>query len=285
MQPHWLIVGCGDTGSRVARNVLDSGGQVLALVRSSASRDQLRQQSIPAHAIDLDEQGPPAGRFTHVLYAAPPPREGDDDPRLARCLTAVTAVDRFIYISTTGVYGDCNGEWVNEERRPAPQTGRAGRRVAAETRVQGSGLPWNILRAPGIYGPGRIPIERLRDGAPVLSDAQSPWTNRIHVADLAQAVLAVAARAPADRVYNVSDGQPTPMAAQYRELAALLGEAPPPEISWAEAQERWSEMRLSFLRDSRRVSSDRLRQDTGWSPEFSTLRDGLKDCLRQAAVR
>lgn len=284
MSNGWLIAGCGDTGSRVAARLVERGERVTALVRSVESCDALRQQGIDAIAVDLDSEAPPPGNYQRLIHLAPPPGKGEDDPRLAAVLTAYPSLDRLIYISTSGVYGDCQGEWVDETRECQPITARAKRRLAAEQRVARSGLHWNVLRAPGIYGPGRLPIERLREAEPILNDADSPWTNRIHVEDLAAAVLAVAEHAPSGRIYNVSDGMPTRMSAQYRILARLLDLPEPPQIGWQQAQADWSDLRLSFLRESRRLRNEQLCRDIGWRPVYPDLESGLRASLGETVA-
>lgn len=259
------------------------GWSVTGLVRSQISAQGLRSQGIAALVSDLDlplAKLPPAEL---LFYFAPPPADGDDDPRLAAVLAqfAPRSLRRLVYISSSGVYGDCAGAWVDETRPVAPATGRARRRVAAEGRLRAWGGPAVILRAPGIYGPGRLAIARLQNAVPVLCDADSPWTNRIHVHDLAASAMAAAERGPAPAVYNASDGQPTRQGAWYRAVAQVLGLAPPPEVTWAQAQHGFDALRLSFLNESRRLDNRRLRNDLGVSLRFADQRAGLEACLAQ----
>lgn len=272
-----LIVGCGDTGRRVAVRYLERGQAVTGLVRSPDSAAALTAAGIEPLVADLDRPLPSLPQAETVIYAAPPPRAGDDDPRLARVLDALARDCRLVYISTSGVYGDCGGDWVDERRALDPQTDRARRRAAAERRLRSWGGEAMILRAPGIYGPGRLPLARLRAGEAVLRDADSPWTNRIHVEDLASAVLAAADRGRAGRVYNAADGNPTRMAAHYRALAEYLDLPPPPVIDWATASRRWSPMRLSFLRESRRLCNRRLGEELGVRLRYPAVVDALRD--------
>lgn len=276
-----VIIGCGDTGQRVARLAADRGWGVTGLVRSAESADRLAGAGIAAQALDLDQPDPDLPDADILFHFAPPPRTGDDDPRLAAVLTAYTERPprRVVYIGTSGVYGDCGGDWVTEDRPINPQTDRARRRAAAEARLSGWPGPVAILRAPGIYGPGRLPVERVRRGEPVLADADSPWTNRIHIDDLASAAMAAAERGPDRAIYNATDGQPTPMGAAYRAIAQRLGLPAPPTISRADAERDWSDMRLSFLRESRRLDNRRLREQLGLTLQYPDLVAGLDASL------
>jgi nucleoside-diphosphate-sugar epimerase len=216
-----LIIGCGDIGERVARHERSEGRAVIGLVRSEKSVRRLRAAGIQPIAADLDA---PASlnnlpvKDAVVYYFAPPPDTGVTDPRMETFVSAMTPTNPprcIVLISTTGVYGDCRGEWVTEDRPPNPQADRARRRLAAETTLQAwsktSGVSVVILRVPGIYGPGYLPEKRLRSGEPVLREDESPFSNRIHADDLARICIAAARHAHPSRLYNVSDGHPTTM--------------------------------------------------------------------------
>lgn len=276
-----MIIGCGDTGQRVARLATARDWHVTGIVRSRDSADRLAGAGIAAQALDLGQPDPDLPDADLLFHFAPPPQTGDDDPRLATVLAAYAdrPPRRLVYIGTSGVYGDCGGDWVTEDRPINPGTDRARRRAAAESRLADWPGPVVILRAPGIYGPSRLPVERVRRGEPVLEDADSPWTNRIHIDDLASAAMAAAERGPERAIYNAADGQPTPMGAAYRAIAQRLGLPAPPTISRAEAERRWSEMRLSFLRESRRLDNRRLREDLGLVLQYPDLESGLDASL------
>lgn len=279
-----LIVGCGDTGVRVAARAVAAGQRVVAVVRSSASAQRARSVGAVARCIDLDHDALPTDIFQsaeRLVYSAPPPREGATDARMARVLEALgTSRPRTVYISTTGVYGSQGGDWVDEDTPTAADTDRARRRVDAEQRLQAVLPEAVILRAPGIYGPDRLPVSRILAGEPVLADDEHGWTNRIHIDDLAALVWRAAIERWPHRVYNVTDGRPTSRGFYYDTLAELLGVASPPRIDWAEAERRFSAMRLSFLRESRRISNARLLADTGYAFIFADFRDGLIASLR-----
>lgn len=276
-----LVIGCGDIGRRIASARQAAGDSVRGLVRSVDGAQRLREADIPTLRLDLDRPFETLPAADVVFHCAPPPAEGDDDPRLARVLAALEGRPprRLVYIGTSGVYGDCGGDWVAEDRPPNPQTGRARRRLAAERRLREWGGAHAVLRAPGIYGPGRIPVERVWAGEPILADSDSPWTNRIHADDLATAALAAARADAPTGIFNAADGAPTRVGAYYRELAALIGAPAPPEIDWARAEREWSATRLSFLRESRRLDNTRLRRDLGVTLRYPSYREGLAASL------
>lgn len=278
---HSLIVGCGDTGVRVAARAVAAGDRVTGMVRSAASAARVR--AVGAHSLrrDLDHDTLSFAEVDRLFYFAPPQPHGEADTRMARVLAALPNTPAFVvYISTSGVYGDCQGAWVDETRPVNPESERAKRRVDAERQIAAFADSAVILRAPGIYGPNRLPIARIREATPILEDTQGGASNRIHIDDLAAiAWLAGTTRLP-QRVYNATDGHPTALGIYYDALADMLDWPRPPRISWAEAEREFSPMRLSFLRESRRLSNDRLIADTGIRLTFTDFRDGLEASLK-----
>ncbi|UCH53646.1 MAG: SDR family oxidoreductase, partial [Pseudomonadota bacterium] len=241
------IVGCGYVGARVAAQERARGAHVRALSRFVDHSEAVQQLGATAITADLDDAQSLHGLDVSdqaVYYLAPPPASGVSDSRMRTFLAAVARRPprRIVYISTTGVYGDCGGEWVNETRPVLPAADRAKRRVDAERELLAfantSGAQVVILRVPGIYGPDRLPRERLEKRLPVLREDQAPWSNRIHVDDLVAACLAAMDRGANGAIYNVSDGNPTTMTDYFRRVATALALPPPPEISRVEAQDQ-----------------------------------------------
>ncbi|AXQ31233.1 SDR family oxidoreductase [Solimonas sp. K1W22B-7] len=271
------IVGCGDVGQRVARRLRALGGEVTAIARHPPDMPGL----LPL-ACDLDRE-PPDLPQPLVFWFAPPPASGDEDPRLRRWLDTRPPARRIVYISTSGVYGDCGGRWIDEDEPARPLSARAHRRLNAEA------LLWEhaaagecevmVLRVPGIYGPGRLPRERLQQGLPVVREEESPYTNRIHAEDLAQAALHAAAWGRPGRVYNVADGQPTTMCDYFTRCAALLGLPPPPQVSMEEARQRFTPAMWSFMEESKRLRTERLRGELRFTPAYPDLASGLPACF------
>jgi nucleoside-diphosphate-sugar epimerase len=284
-----FIIGCGDIGRRCAALWRARGAAVAALARSDASARRLEQLGITPVPGDLDQpatlQRLPLNSSL-LYYFAPPPAVDDTDGRMRAVVAAMAAGEqpgRILYLSTTGVYGDNHGAWVTEDTPVRPIAARSKRRVDAETVLRAfgkaAGVPVIILRVPGIYGPGRLPIEAIRTRRPVLDESESGYTNRIHAEDLARVCLTAAERGRADTVYNVSDGHPSSMTGYFNQLADALGEPRPPVISRAEAQRVLSAGMLSYLDESRRVDNRRLREELGVELLYPTLEAGLRASL------
>lgn len=282
-----LIIGCGDTGRRIADRCLASGDSVVATTRSSDRREQLAAAGIEAQLLDLDNDpdGPALPRADIVYMLVPPGGHGSHDPRTAGLLTLLEQnglPQRFVYISTTGVYGDCGGDWVAETWPRQPQTDRAWRRAAAEQQLEiwseRQGLELVILRVPGIYGPGRLPTARLERSEPVLHENESPWSNRIHIDDLAAAVVIAGTRDGASGIYNVSDGRPTTMTDYFNRVADACGLPRPPQISREQAEQQLSVNMLAFLNESRRIDNTRLLRELKVQLQYPDLDSGLASC-------
>jgi nucleoside-diphosphate-sugar epimerase len=282
-----LIVGCGYVGERVARAEQEAGATVIALVRSIESVARLAALGIAGIRADLDDPVSLAAlptADTILYYFAPPPAAGVSDMRIANFLAAITRPPRcIVLISTTGVYGDCRGEWVTEDRAPHPVADRARRRLDAEQRLRAWGqahaVPVSILRVPGIYGPGRLPVKRLQAGEPVLREAESPWSNRVHVDDLVRACLAAARAGQASGVYNISDGHPSTMTDYFNRVADAVGLPRPPQITRTEARTVLSDGMRSYLAESKRLDNRRMREELGIEPRYPDLAQGLAACV------
>jgi len=257
-------------------------------VRTAASRDALRDAGIPALELDLalDELGvlPLTGR--RVFHLAPPPGQGTEDWVTRRLIAAFAHHGhprRIVYISTTGVYGDCGGAWVDETWPTRPSAERARRRVDAEQRLREwsrtPGASLVTLRVAGIYGPGRLPVERIRQGLPLVRESEAPYSNRIHVADLVQVCIAAMERGLDGAVYNACDDEPTTMTDYFFQVADALGLPRPPVIPLAEGEGQLSPGMLSYMQESRRLSNRRLRDELGLALAFPTLREGLAASL------
>jgi len=278
-----LIVGCGYVGRRVAALHRARGAGVVGVVRTAASAGALERDGIEAIRADLDESLPALPtRGTGIYYLAPPPETGTTDPRLGAFLANLDRSGqprRILYVGTTGIYGDCHGDWVDESRPANPSVDRARRRWDAESRLR----EWAgktsgqlvVLRVAGIYGPGRLPLDRLRRGLAMVGEDEAPWTNRIHVDDLATVCVAAMDRAPGGAVYNVSDGHPGNMADYFNRVADLAGLPRPPVVRLADAGGTLSEGLLSYLRESRRLDNRRMLRELGVTLRYPRLEEGL----------
>lgn len=286
-----LVVGCGDVGVRTARQLVGRV-RVLALTSSPQRRAELRALGITPLVGDLDDASSLrrlAGLATRVLHLAPPPTVHGAgwqvDPRtlaLTRALSRRTLPNTLVYGSTSGVYGDCGGDWVSETRTVNPQTPRAVRRVHAEATVQtyGSrmGVRCAVLRIPGIYAPDRTggtPRDRLLRGTPVLQREDDVYTNHIHADDLARACALALWRAYPQRSINVSDDTELTMGDYFDLAADLYGLPRPARIARADAQAQLPVALLSFMGESRRLCNGRLKTELGLVLRYPTVVQGL----------
>ena len=283
-----LIVGCGDVGLRAAA-CLPRSVRLLALTSSPERVPALRALGITALCGNLDARVSLyrlAGLATRVLHLAPPPGEGRDDPRtrnLLRVLQLRGAPRALVYGSTSGLYGDCQGELVRETRALAATTPRAQRRVDAEAAVRllgrrASRVRSSILRIPGIYAPDRVggtPETRLRKGTPVLDAADDVYTNHIHANDLARACIQALWRGRPQRIYNVNDDTDMRMGDYFDLAADLYGLPRPPRVPRNAAQGQLSLMLLSFMSESRRLDNTRMKTELRLRLRYSTVATGL----------
>lgn len=280
-----LIVGCGDIALRMVRQ-LRGGYRVYALSHTPERFDLLRTHGITPILGDLDkpETLTLLGGLAHdVVHFAPPPSRGTRDTRTVHLLAALTKgkilPHRFIYISTSGVYGHCGGETVPETRPLKPQTERARRRLDAECQVRDwgrrSGVRVSILRVPGIYAEDRLPLERLKSGTPALLPDQDAYSNHIHADDLARIVLAALRLGRPGRVYNTSDDSQLKMGDYFDLVADRFGLPRPPRIPQAEAGQKLSETLLSFMQESRRLANRRMKRELQVRLHYPVVADGI----------
>jgi nucleoside-diphosphate-sugar epimerase len=288
-RPSLLIVGCGDVGLRVL-NLVRPRCRVLALTSSPDRVAALREAGAEPLLGDLDTPstlGRLGGLADRVLHLAPPQTQGVVDARtrhLVQALARGGRVQRVVYASTTGVYGDCGGARFDETRPVQPATDRARRRVDAESTLRWygrrAGVAVTILRIPGIYAgdrPGGHPRERLLRGTPVLRAEDDVYTNHIHADDLARACVAALWRGPAPRVVHVSDDTELTMGAYFDLAADLAGLPRPPRVSRAEAESVLSPLQMSFLSESRRLDNRRLKRELRLRLCKPTVQEGLRE--------
>lgn len=278
---HLLCFGLGFSAATLARRLSPRGWRITGTSRDAEGADHIRSRGF--EALVFDGSAPlPSSVFegvTHVLISAPPDAAGDPVLRQhTEDLARRAAQFRWAgYLSTTGVYGDHGGGWVDEETPLTPNTDRGARRVAAEAAWlklhERAGLPIHIFRLAGIYGPGRNALVSLRDGTAQRIVKQGQLFSRIHVDDIAATLAASMARPHAGRIYNVCDDEACPPQDVIAYAAQLLGLPPPPEIPFESAQ--LSSMARSFYADSKRVSNARMKNELGIRLAYPTYREGL----------
>ncbi len=283
-----LIVGCGDVGQRVV-SAVSRRVRVLALTTSADHAAKLRAKGVTPLLGNLDAPHTLrrlAGLGTRLLHLAPPPNEGWVDLRtrdLIRALRLRAVPRAVVYGSTSGVYGDCQGEWVTETHAVNARTPRAIRRVDAERAVRflgrGTGATVSILRIPGIYAQDReggTPRERLQKGTPVLRAQDDVYTNHIHADDLARACVAALWRGRPQRVVNVNDDTQLKMGDYFDVAADLYGLPRPARVPRSTAQGELPLVLLSFMSESRRMDNTRLKRELRLRLRYPTVHEGLR---------
>lgn len=282
-----LVLGCGDIGVRMLK-AQRTQARWMALTSSALRVPALRALGATPLQGNLDKPHTLrrlAGIAHRVVYLAPPPSEGWTDPRalaLARVMRRRSAPVSVVYASTSGVYGDRQGDWVSETYALAPQTPRAQRRVQAEYAMRfwgrSSGVRVSILRIPGIYAPDReggTPQARVAKGTPVLLPAEDVYTNHIHADDLARACWRALWLGLPQRLYNVSDESELKMGDYFDLAADLYGLPRPPRVSRTSARELLPVMLLSFMDESRRLVNTRMTQELRLQLRYPTVHTGL----------
>ncbi len=283
-----MIVGCGDVGMRVAQQLSSRVG-LLALTSDAGRVKELRSRGITPLLGNLDHARSLmrlAGIATRVVHLAPPPSEGWVDSRTQALLRALRLRQRpicVVYGSTSGVYGNCDGDWVTEVRASNAHTPRAHRRVDAESRIRFWGRSTrtrvNVLRIPGIYAQDRdggTPRARLLKATPVLRQQDDVFTNHIHADDLARACCLALWRGAPQRVYNVNDDSSMKMGDYFDLAADLYGLPRPPRIAREGATEQLPLMLLSFMSESRRMDNTRMKQELRLRLHYPDVLSGLR---------
>ncbi len=268
-RPRLLIIGCGDVGLRLLPLVKDRF-RVFAVTSQDSRCKELRDAGAVPLVADLDQPSSLArlGKLAeHVIHLAPPQSEGATDRR-TRNLTAILPDQAtLVYVSTTGVYGDCGGALVDETRPARPQNPRAKRRVDAEQVLRAwarrSASHLSILRVPGIYAADRLPLERLKKGTPALAPRDDVYTNHIHADDLAHIIVHALFHARPCRVYHAVDDSDMKMADYFDAVADAFGLPRPPRLPRAELSREVSPVLLSFMSESRRLTNARLKEELG----------------------
>jgi len=280
-----LIVGCGDVARRTLPSLLGHY-RVFALLRDKTQFAFWREHGARPLLADLDHAASLqriSGLADVVLHFAPPPEHGTQDTRTRRLLAALargkSLPQRLVYISTSGVYGDCLGARIDETRPLRPNTARAVRRVDAEGQLRRFGARHGvrvaILRAPGIYAADRLPIERLKRGVKALASADDVFTNHIHADDLALLACAALRYGRANRCYNATDDSQLRMG-EYFDLVADRFKLPrAPRISRLDAAREMSPLQLSFMSESRRLDNRRIKNELHARLRYPLVADGV----------
>ena len=282
-----VIFGCGDVGRRIAGQLIDNGvtkGDILAYVNQSI--EKAKSLGVVTATLNLDGDLPhlQIGQPAQAYYTIAPQKDGVVDRRSANLIDALqqqaVKFKRLVLISTTGVYGDCDGQWVTEQSTTQPQTERGQRRLDSEQQWFDWGRRQSVdvivLRVPGIYAHSRLPRARIEKAVPVVNADECGFTNRIHADDLAQACIQAMAYGKAGEIYNITDGTPGKISEYLQAAAQVLGAPALPEISMQEAQKLLSEGMLSYLGESRKISNAKMLAQLNVVLRYPDFREGIK---------
>ena len=280
-----LSIGHGYSARALARRLRGEGWRIIGTTRSAESARRLAAEGVEARVWPGEDLGPALAEATHLLSSVAPGPDGD--PVLAALGPAIAeaapGLDWAGYLSTTGVYGDQGGDWVDETSPVAPSTERGRRRAEAEASWRAiPGLPIHVFRLAGIYGPGRSAFDRLRAGTARRIVKPGQVFSRIHVDDIAQVLAASIARPNPGAVYNVCDDLPAPPEDVIEHAARLLGLPVPPAIPFEEAD--LSPMAASFYAESKRVRNDRIKEELGVALIHPDFRAGLEAVLAREGI-
>jgi nucleoside-diphosphate-sugar epimerase len=289
-RPRLLILGCGDVGMRLLP-LLRARFRVFAVTREPARRAGLRAAGAIPLIADLDQTATLkrlAGLAPYIVHLAPPQADGALDRRTRNLVAILPERARLVYVSTSGVYGDCGGALIDETRAPAPQNARARRRLDAEQVLRrwacASHSTLSILRVPGIYAADRLPLERLRQGSPALRPEDDVYTNHIHADDLARIIERALFRGLPGRIYHAVDDSDMKMAEYFDAVADAFGLPRPPRLTRAALEQQVTPMLLSFMSESRRMANRRIKSELGVRLRYPRVADTLGQALLSSAL-
>jgi len=276
-----LIVGCGDIGRRILP-LLVARLDVIAITSQLKHCAELRSAGARPLVANLDKPhtlARLAKLASLIIYLAPPPSQGNRDTRSRHLAIVLSQRCRFVYVSTSGVYGDCGGAFINETRTVNPRSLRAVRRADAEqvwrNWAKRTGSTLSILRVPGIYASDRLPIERIKNGVPALLPEEDVYTNHIHADDLARLVVKALFHGSPNRIYNAVDDSCLLMGDYIDLVADKLGSPHVPRLTRSELVSQVSEMTLSIMSESRRMRIDRIKMELGFRLLYPTVSEVL----------
>lgn len=281
-KPRLLILGCGDVGMRLLP-LLCTRFRIFAVTTQASRQDALRAAGAIPIIANLDQPATLArlARLAqNIIHLAPPQSDGSIDRRTRNLTSILPDHAVLVYVSTSGVYGDCGGAWIDETRTVQPHNLRATRRVDAEQVLRNwarrSQSRLGILRVPGIYAGDRLPLERLQKGLPALAADEDVYTNHIHADDLAQVIALALFRAQPGRVYHAVDDSEMKMGSYFDAVADAFALERPPRLTREKLRHAVSPMMLSFMSESRRMSNQRMKAELGMRLRHPTVAHALK---------
>lgn len=280
------IAGCGYIGERIAFSYQEAGSDVICMVRSPEHGSRLHSAGFKAVVASLDNgvETPQLNLLDRTLfYLVPPPGGGIADSRARNFIAHISATEKpakIIYMSATSVYSADSGETITEESPANPESAMGKRRLDAETAFleygKANDVPVVILRVSGIYGPGRLPLMQISQGQPLLNEAESGPSNRIHADDLTDICTAAANFGNNGDIFNISDGQPSSMTTYFNACADALGYPRQPQVTLEEARQAMSPLMFSYVNGSRIIDNSKMLDKLGVKLKYKNLADGLK---------
>ena len=288
MSKKTLIIGCGDTGKRVIKALEKQKEPIYATSHQKDSQIQLDKLGITVIPANLDNKNELENLPTEgasIFYFAPPAATGITDSRMANFIESLDKQNppkRIVYISTTGVYGNCRGLWISENADLKPGNDRSKRRLHAESLIQkfckNSRCEFVILRVSGIYCFEKLPLKRLKDGMKILNPKLAPSSNRIHADDLTQCCVKAMFLGPANEVFNIADGNPSSISDYFIQIAKIFELPKPKSLTWSQAEKELSPAMLSYLNESKKIKIDKIQSQLNIKLKYPTLIEGLKAC-------
>jgi len=292
MQPNVFIIGCGSIGKRTAQLIQNKlPNSISALSHSEHSIEELAARRIKPIRGDLDNPISLTNISispTHVFYFAPPPNSGIMDSRMNNALGLLknySTLKRITYISTTGIYGDHQGNWITEDSPINPMSDRAKRRLNGEKQLidhcTKTGIEYIILRVPGIYCLEKLPIDRIQRGVKILPPEIAPFSNRIYADDLANICVTAMFDGPKNELFNVADGNPSSISDYFLKIADIFNLTKPTIISRQQADKELSPGMLSYLNESKRIHPTKLLNTLNITLRYPNLASGLQACVEE----
>jgi len=285
------IIGCGYIGKKIAQLLKSQNLNPVCFVSSEKSKNNLSSMGFQAGQFDLDKNGlelndksKASFKDSTIAYLAPPQRKGIIDIRMTHFVSMLETLNlppsKIILISTTGVYGDCKGEWIDEQQATEPQADRARRRLSAETQLkkycEKVQVQYVVFRVPGIYAADKLPIKRISSGESIVNAQDSGFTNRIHADDLSAFCVEAMVEEVTPGIYNCCDGCPSTMNHYFMKVADAKKLPRPKEISLQQAKQELSLGMLSYLAESKRISNKKLLNNFKTRFKYPDLDAGLK---------
>lgn len=298
MHKHIKIIGCGYIGRKISKLLAVSGIQPDCFVRTEESLRICKKETYQALQFDLDKNNLQLDTDvlcgfsdSAIVYLVPPPPNGLQDTRIQNFLLMLRSLKlppaKIVLISTTGIYGDCKGAWIDEDQQVNPQADRAHRRLSAERQLKEYckkiKIPCIIFRVPGIYAADKLPIKRITSAEPIVSADDSGFTNRIHADDLSAFCVEALTCDVKAGVYNCCDGHPSTMNDYFIKVADAMALQRPVEISLQQARKELSPGMLSYLAESKRISNKKLLKNFTTRFKYPDLHAGLQGLIKNSA--